>query len=70
MKTLEGQSVPVTGGSRGLGLGVVEALLARAAGHRSIGHAQLCHSHTTYSSMIGRLATQRPTEKSLKSKLV
>ena len=31
MKTLEGQSVLVTGGSRGLGLGVVEALLARGA---------------------------------------
>src|SRR5262249_58810511 len=31
MQTLEGQSVVVTGGSRGLGLGIVEALVARKA---------------------------------------
>jgi NAD(P)-dependent dehydrogenase (short-subunit alcohol dehydrogenase family) len=31
MKTLEGQKVVVTGGSRGLGLGIVEALVRRKA---------------------------------------
>jgi NAD(P)-dependent dehydrogenase (short-subunit alcohol dehydrogenase family) len=31
METLEGQKVVVTGGSRGLGLGIVEALVARKA---------------------------------------
>ena len=31
METLEGQKVVVTGGSRGLGLGIVEALIARKA---------------------------------------
>jgi len=31
MLTLEGQKVVVTGGSRGLGLGIVEALVARKA---------------------------------------
>ncbi len=31
METLEGQKVVVTGGSRGLGLGIVEALLAKKA---------------------------------------
>ena len=31
MNTLEGQKVVVTGGSRGLGLGIVEALVARKA---------------------------------------
>src|SRR5262249_37449018 len=31
MQTLEGQRVVVTGGSRGLGLGIVEALVARKA---------------------------------------
>ncbi len=31
MKTLEGQRILVTGGSRGLGLGIVEALVARKA---------------------------------------
>ncbi|MEP6877050.1 MAG: SDR family NAD(P)-dependent oxidoreductase, partial [Burkholderiales bacterium] len=31
MKTLEGQRALVTGGSRGLGLGIVEALVAQKA---------------------------------------
>jgi NAD(P)-dependent dehydrogenase (short-subunit alcohol dehydrogenase family) len=31
MRTLQDERVVVTGGSRGLGLGIVEALLARAA---------------------------------------
>jgi NAD(P)-dependent dehydrogenase (short-subunit alcohol dehydrogenase family) len=36
MVTLEGEKVVVTGGSRGLGLGIVEALVAQKA-HVTVG---------------------------------